>query len=255
MVDVGSGAMYYYGNDKLGTPQIMTDSTNTVVWEGEYKPFGEADVNPNSTVVNNFRFPGQYYDAETGLHYNYHRYYDPGMGRYLTPDPIGLDGGINLFAYVLNNPVNSVDPLGFEGMSLSGPVPLPIYLPKTPAQQEADRQLSNAFYNAWMDYVHPPLIASGDLLYGGGLGESIYDSIHNDPPVCEMSRGKGKGDKGLWSAPGMPGWKNPASRNTHDPDWWTDKPPDYDKWSKWKKIWWNLKKAFGPGSGAGGVGI
>ncbi len=112
MVDVGSGALFYYGNDKLGTPQIMTDSTNAVVWEGEYKPFGEADVNPNSTVVNNFRFPGQYFDQETSLHYNYNRYYDPSTGRYLTPDPIGLAGGINLFAYVENNPTNTIDPLG-----------------------------------------------------------------------------------------------------------------------------------------------
>jgi RHS repeat-associated protein len=97
MVDVPAGKMYYYGNDQLGTPQIMTDATNTVVWEADYKPFGEAEVNPNSSVVNNFRFPGQYFDAETGLHYNYHRYYDPKTGRYLTPDPIGLEGGINLY--------------------------------------------------------------------------------------------------------------------------------------------------------------
>jgi RHS repeat-associated protein len=114
MVDVLAGNMYYYGNDQLGTPQIMTDSTNTVVWEGEYKPFGEADVNPNSTVVNNFRFPGQYYDQGTGLYYNYHRYYDPITGRYVTPDPIGLEGGINLFNYVLNNPVNHIDLLGLS---------------------------------------------------------------------------------------------------------------------------------------------
>jgi RHS repeat-associated protein len=55
---------------------------------------------------------GQYYDAETGLHYNYHRYYDPSTGRYLTPDPIGLLGGINRFVYAGNNPINAVDPLG-----------------------------------------------------------------------------------------------------------------------------------------------
>jgi RHS repeat-associated protein len=118
MVDVLTGNMYYYGNDQLGTPQIMTDSTNTVVWEADYKPFGEAEVNPNSSVVNNFRFPGQYYDQETGLHYNYHRYYDPSTGRYLTPDPIGQDGGVNLFTYVENNPINDYDPLGLAGIAL-----------------------------------------------------------------------------------------------------------------------------------------
>ncbi len=58
-------------------------------------------------------FPGQYYDPETGLHYNYFRYYDPTTGRYVTPDPIGLEGGdVNLFPYVANNPVTRFDPLG-----------------------------------------------------------------------------------------------------------------------------------------------
>ena len=63
-------------------------------------------------MVNNFRFPGQYYDSETGLLYNYYRYYDPGTGRYITPDPIGLVGGINLYLYTQNNPINEIDPLG-----------------------------------------------------------------------------------------------------------------------------------------------
>lgn len=114
MVDVSSGEIYYFGNDRLGTPQILTDSTNTVVWEGIYKPFGEADVNPNSSVINNFRFAGQYHDTETGLHYNYHRYYDPKTGRYLRPDPIGLAGGINFYWYVQNNPINLIDLFGLK---------------------------------------------------------------------------------------------------------------------------------------------
>lgn len=112
LVNVGSGEMFYFLNDMLGTPQMLTDATNTVVWEGVYKPFGEAEINPNSSVVCNFRFPGQYYDAETGMHYNYFRYYNPQPGRYLTSDPIGIEGGINLYTYTSNNPVNLVDSLG-----------------------------------------------------------------------------------------------------------------------------------------------
>ena len=106
-----SGAVYYYHNDHLGTPQRMTDGSGAVVWAADYLPFGQADVNVG-TVVNNLRFAGQYYDAETGLHYNYHRYYDPQLGRYLRADPIGLKGGINPYLYVQNNPVNWIDPLG-----------------------------------------------------------------------------------------------------------------------------------------------
>ncbi len=78
---------YYYHNDHLGTPQKLTDSTGQVVWEGEFKPFGEA-ISVTGTITNNMRFPGQYFDAETGLHYNYFRDYNPVIGRYVQADPI-----------------------------------------------------------------------------------------------------------------------------------------------------------------------
>ncbi|MGD9163025.1 MAG: RHS repeat-associated core domain-containing protein [Desulfobacteraceae bacterium] len=107
------GSIYYYHNDHLGTPQKMTNENGALVWAADYLPFGEADVTIE-TIENNLRFKGQYFDSETGFHYNYHRYYDPSTGRYLTPDPIGLEGGINLYAYASNNPINLIDPLGLS---------------------------------------------------------------------------------------------------------------------------------------------
>ncbi len=102
---------YYYHNDHLATPQKMTDSTGTIVWAADYKPFGEATITV-STITNNLRFPGQYYDAETGLHYNYFRDYNPLTGRYIEKDRLGLRGGINLYRYSRNNPLRYTDPWG-----------------------------------------------------------------------------------------------------------------------------------------------
>ncbi len=74
-----------------------------------YSPFGKASITTKGLTFN-LRFPGQYYDAETGLHYNWRRYYDPNTGRYITSDPIGLAGGINTYAYALGNPMIYTDP-------------------------------------------------------------------------------------------------------------------------------------------------
>lgn len=109
---------YYYHNDHLGTPQKITDKKGEVAWPAVYDSFGKARISPGSEIKSNLRFPGQYFDTESGLHYNYHRYYDPSMGRYLTPDPIGLSGGVNLFAYADLNPVNRIDPYGLAGIAI-----------------------------------------------------------------------------------------------------------------------------------------
>ena len=90
----------YYHTDHLGTPLRLTDATGAVVLAADYQPFGKAELLVN-TVENNLRFPGQYFDSETGLQYNLNRYYDLETGRYLTPDSIGLEGGVNVyFQYV-----------------------------------------------------------------------------------------------------------------------------------------------------------
>jgi len=109
--------VYFYHNDGSGTPQKMTNSSGIVVWQATYSSFGKTTVDGNSTITNNIRFPGQYFDSETGLHYNFHRFYDPEMGRYITRDPIeGSD--YNLYVYTGNNPVNKYDPMGLAHCTL-----------------------------------------------------------------------------------------------------------------------------------------
>ena len=103
--------IYYFHVDHLGTPQAMTDAAGKTVWKAYYDPFGKATLR-HRAVENNLRLPGQYYDRETGLHYNYFRDYDPISGRYIESDPIGLRGGINTYTYVGGNPVSYTDPLG-----------------------------------------------------------------------------------------------------------------------------------------------
>jgi RHS repeat-associated protein/uncharacterized repeat protein (TIGR02543 family) len=109
--------LYYIHADHLGTPRAITRPTNNkVMWTWESEVFGNSLPDPNpsglGTFVFNLRFPGQYYDAETGLFYNGFRDYDPATGRYSESDPIGLQGGINTYAYVGGDPVNAIDPDG-----------------------------------------------------------------------------------------------------------------------------------------------
>lgn len=105
---------YFYSNDHLGTPQVLTDSSGQIVWKGRAEAFGKTTVEAGSTVSNNLRFPGQYFDAETGMHYNYFRDYEPTIGRYLQSDPIGLAGGINGYAYASGNGLRFLDYTGLN---------------------------------------------------------------------------------------------------------------------------------------------
>ena len=107
--------VYYIHTDHIDTPRVVVDKNNAIRWRWTAEPFGTtaAETNPSGLgpLAFHLRFPGQYFDQESGLHYNWWRHYDPTAGgRYTQFDPIGLAGGINGYAYVGGNPLSWTDP-------------------------------------------------------------------------------------------------------------------------------------------------
>lgn len=113
VAQISDGKTYHYHLDHLGTPRELTDNNGKVVWKVRYKTYGNVAVKEIEEVENNLRFQGQYFDEETGLHYNRFRYYNPNTGQFITQDPIGLLGGANNYQYA-PNPVGWVDPFGLK---------------------------------------------------------------------------------------------------------------------------------------------
>ncbi|HAU3358371.1 TPA: hypothetical protein JDL67_000955 [Salmonella enterica subsp. salamae] len=175
--------IHLYHCDHRGLPLALIDPDNTVAWHAEYDEWGNllGEENPEH-LEQLIRLPGQQYDEESGLHYNRHRYYNPGQGRYITQDPAGLEGGWNLYAYPLN-PVTDTDPLGLE--ALPGPFPLPIPLPKSPAQQEANANATKALTKWWKNF--------GDAINNppppGNCSNDYYEHLKNQKEViCNQKR-------------------------------------------------------------------
>jgi RHS repeat-associated protein len=115
----------WYQCDHLGTPQEIIDQNGNTAWSAQHKAWGEATEHRSEFaqqigLTNPIRFQGQYHDHETGLHYNRHRYYDPVVGRFMSTDPIGYSGGLNLYHYV-PNPTGWIDPLGLARIFKNAP--------------------------------------------------------------------------------------------------------------------------------------
>jgi len=142
-----SPTLYFIHTDHLDTPRTIANGAQQTVWRWDNDDaFGNNAPNENPSALGSFtcnlRFPGQYFDKETNLHYNYFRDYDPSIGRYVQSDPIGLDGGINTYGYVGGNPLFFVDPLGLAEI----PNPNNISLPGGPWTPAGSGQLPGSFY-------------------------------------------------------------------------------------------------------------
>jgi RHS repeat-associated protein len=133
--------LYYFHTDQIGTPLEMTDADGSIVWQATYKAWGSVEKLTVNDVEQNLRFQGQYFDDETGLHYNTFRYYDPEVGRFVTQDPIGLLGSFNLYEYAPNS-IAWVDPSGLS------PEDLVRYKPRASVTPQAGAR-GTAISRAW----------------------------------------------------------------------------------------------------------
>jgi len=212
---VSKDRLYWFVNDHLGTPMMIVDENQEIVWQGSAMPFGETSMTVNS-FENNFRFPGQYFDAESGLHYNYYRYYDYSTGRYLIADPIGLNGGINLFAYTNLNPINLIDLFGLDeswrvlsrSMSATGGVPPGIKSRPIPWReygevlQPSKQSLSSTKRAAMIfttaSYTVGNVPAAGVFIGIGSIATALESTLYSKTPCNDAIK---EGAKSLVPAP------------------------------------------------------
>jgi len=192
-VDQVEGAgqkVYYFHNDQIGTPLELTDSEGEIVWQVTYRSWGVIESTTVNEINQPLRFPGQYFDDETGLHYNTFRYYDPEVARFTTQDPIGLLGGTNLYGYAPNS-TGWLDPLGWcvETNVIRGPQGQPLRATATITKESIRKggTSTNASSRAWARMMGRPNDDAGHiigkLLGGSGGKDWVF------PQLSKINRG------------------------------------------------------------------
>jgi RHS repeat-associated protein len=198
----------YISTDHLNTPRYGTNELQDIVWRWDSEGFGSFEPvvygkGKNKGTEINLRFPGQYYDSESGLYYNWNRYYDPEMGRYITSDPIGLDGGINTYGYVKSNPMKLFDPNGLATIAAVGTIHFPGFIIQG-LQYLFPLKNSSPYisgYHAGIAISFPtpwePDVLFDIGLFGGtefpvldiGLGKASVDIGVNSGSLCDLEGG------------------------------------------------------------------
>jgi len=160
-IDTAMPHLYFVHADHLDRPLKMTDGSEALVWDAVYNPFG--DVNSiTGPAANNLRFPGQYFLIQAGLHYNWHRHYDPTLGRYTQIDPFGFVDGPSIYAYAKSAPSENIDRNGHQSDT---PWPDRGYTPLPPGIfDEWNKNADNSIKDIW-NFCRRMMSGTGD---GGG---------------------------------------------------------------------------------------
>jgi len=192
--------------DHLGRPVRLTDATRATVWSAAYDPFGQP-WQVTGTVEQNLRFPGQYFLLESGLAYNWHRFYDPATGRYTQPDPLRFVDGPSVYGYAGASPMMRVDP---EGL---------IILPDDPSGLPPD----------WSrDPTHKsPNGSRWRNPQGGCLDFDLPSPVQKEPHWhdCTDPKDKKKKDKHRYPGEECPQPGDAPEGSPRVPPWWDKIPP------------------------------